>query len=238
MIDFQFLGTTIVALSSGVPLTIQLTLLSLLFAAILAVGIVSLQLSQRLVLRYLANAYIFVFRGSPLLVQIYLIYFGLGQFPELRGSVLWPFLREPYYCALLALALNEAAYAAEIMRGGMQSVPPGEVEAARACGMSTLMRLRRILIPIAVRNSLPACGNEMIVMVKSTALVSTITLLDVTGIAAQIVSDTYRSIEVFLLAGAIYLAINFVITSLISLLEFQITPHLRHQSIEPARMIQ
>jgi octopine/nopaline transport system permease protein len=138
---------------------------------------------------------------------------------------------------LLALALNEAAYASEIMRGGIQSVPLGQIEAARASGMSAFMRLRRILIPIAVRNTLPACGNEMIVMVKSTALVSTITLLDVTGIAAQIVSDTYRSVEVFLMAGAIYLAINFVITSAISMVEYKLTPHLRQQPVQPTKVI-
>lgn len=237
MIDFQFFGETFLALASGVPLTLQLTLLSLAAAIVLAAGIVSLQLSRVPFLGLIAKSYVFVFRGSPLLVQIYLIYFGLGQFPGLRSSFLWPFLREPFWCALLALALNEAAYASEIMRGGMQSVPLGQIEAARASGMSAFMRLRRILIPIAVRNTLPACGNEMIVMVKSTALVSTITLLDVTGIAAQIVSDTYRSVEVFLMAGAIYLAINFVITNTISMVEYKLTPHLRQQPVQKTKVI-
>lgn len=236
MIDVPFLGETFVALVSGIPVTLQLTFVSLITATILAAGLVALQFTSVPLLGLIPKAYVFVFRGSPLLVQIYLIYFGLGQFSGIRSSFLWPFLREPYWCALLALALNEAAYASEIMRGGIRSVPLGQMEAARASGMSAWMRLRRILIPIAVRNTLPSCGNEIIVMVKSTALVSTITLLDITGIAAQIVSDTYRSIEVFLMAGMIYLVINFAITSTISLLEHKLTPHLRQQPVQPTKV--
>ncbi|MER9952722.1 ABC transporter permease subunit [Mesorhizobium sp. M0047] len=225
--DVPFLTDTFLALVSGVPLTIQLTVLSLAAGALLAAGLVAMQLSRFPLLALIAKTYVFVFRGSPLLVQIYLIYFGLGQFPALRASLLWPFLREPYWCALLALALNEAAYSSEIMRGALRSVPSGHIEAGKACGMSSFLLLRRIVVPTALRNSLPACANEMIVMVKATALVSTITLLDITGIAAQIVSDTYRSIEVFLMAGAIYLAINFAITNAVSFVEYKLNHHLR-----------
>lgn len=227
MIDVPFLRDTFFALLSGVPLTVQLTVLSLAVGAFLAAGLVALQHSRFRPLAFIAKSYVFVFRGSPLLVQMYLIYFGLGQFPALRASFLWPFLREPYWCALLALALNEAAYSSEIMRGALRSVPLGFIEAGKACGMSNFLLLRRIVIPTALRNSLPACANEVIVMVKSTALVSTITLLDITGIAAEIVSDTYRSIEVFLIAGAIYLTINFAITNAVSFAEYKLNRHLR-----------
>lgn len=227
MIDVPFLRDTFFALLSGVPLTVQLTVLSLAAGAFLAAGLVALQHSRFRLLGFIARSYVFVFRGSPLLVQMYLIYFGLGQFPALRASFLWPFLREPYWCALLALALNEAAYSSEIMRGALRSVPSGLIEAGKACGMSGFLLLRRIAIPTALRNSLPACANEIIVMVKSTALVSTITLLDITGIAAEIVADTYRSIEVFLMAGAIYLTINFAITNAVSFVEYKLNRHLR-----------
>lgn len=227
MIDVPFLTDTFLALVSGVPLTVQLTALSLAAGAFLAAGLVALQLSRFPLLAFIAKSYVFIFRGTPLLVQIYLIYFGLGQFPALRASFLWPFLREPYWCALLALALNEAAYSSEIMRGALRSVPSGYIEAGKACGMSSFLLLRRIVIPTALRNSLPMWTNEMIVMVKSTALVSTITLLDITGIAAEIVSDTYRSIEVFLMAGAIYLAINFALTNAVSIVEHKMNRHLR-----------
>jgi len=227
LIDVPFLRDTFFALASGVPLTLQLTVLSLGAGALLAAGLVAMQHDRFPLLAFIAKPYVFIFRGSPLLVQMYLIYFGLGQFPALRASFLWPFLREPYWCALLALALNEAAYSSEIMRGALRSVPSGYIEAGKACGMSSFLLLRRIIIPTALRNSLPACANEIIVMVKSTALVSTITLLDITGVAAEIVSDTYRSIEVFLMAGAIYLTINFAITNAVSLVEYKLSRHLR-----------
>src|SRR5262249_38108012 len=155
------------------------------------------------------------------------IYYGLGQFPAVRSSLLWPFLREPYWCAVLALTLNNAAYASEIFRGGILAVPSGQIEAARACGMSRLLLFHRIVLPLAIRSALPAYGNEMISMVKATSLASVITLMEVTGIAAKLISETYRAIEVFVLAGAIYLVLNFALTRLIMLAEHRLTPHLR-----------
>ena len=121
-------------------------------------------------------------------MQIFLIYYGLGQFPEIRQSFLWPFLREPYWCALLALTLNTAAYSSEIIRGGILSVPFGQIEAARACGMSRWLIFRRITVPQGLRVALPAYGNEIILMTRSTALASVITLMEVTGIASKIIS--------------------------------------------------
>src|SRR6185312_10838812 len=108
-----------------------------------------------------------VLRGTPLLLQIFLIYYGLGQFAAVRASVLWPFLREPYWCAILALSLNTAAYSSEILRGGLLAVPHGAVEAARVSGMSGALLYRRIILPLAIRQALPAYGNELVVMVKS-----------------------------------------------------------------------
>src|SRR5690606_15643721 len=129
------------------------------FAMILAL----MRMSQIGVLDAIAHAYVFVFRGTPLLVQIFLIYYGLGQFrPTLQELGLWTFFREPYWCAIFALTLNTAAYTSEIFRGGLQAVPHQQVEAARACGMSGFLLFRRIIFPIAIRQALPAYGSEII----------------------------------------------------------------------------
>jgi octopine/nopaline transport system permease protein len=214
-------------LLAGVPLTLELALLATTLGAVLALLLALMRASGNAVLDAAARLYVFAFRGSPLLVQIFLIYYGLGQFRAVRLSVLWPFLREPFWCAVLALTLNTAAYASEIIRGGLAAVPHGEVEAARACGMSRGLAFRRIVLPLAIRQALPAYGNELVLMVKATSLASIITLMEITGIAAKLVSDTYRVIEVFVVAGALYLAINFVLTRLVMAAEYRLTPHLR-----------
>ncbi|TCU06802.1 ABC transporter permease [Rhizobium sullae] len=225
--DWAFTTETFRSLVFAIPLTLQLAATSIALGAILALGLALARLSGILVLDWFARFYVFVFRGTPLLVQIFLIYYGLGQFPAVRHSLLWPLLREPYWCAVLALTLNTAAYASEIIRGGLLSVPHGQIEAAKACGMPQLMLFRRIVMPLAIRQALPAYGNEMISMVKATSLASIITLMEVTGVAAKIISETYRAIEVFIVAGSIYLAINFLLTRLVQLLEYRLSPHLR-----------
>ena len=179
----------------------------------------------------LARLYIFAFRGTPLLVQIYLIYYGLSQFPGLRQSFLWPFLREAYWCSILALTLNTAAYGAEIIRGGLSSVPAGQLEAARAFGMPRFLAFRRIALPLAMRQMLPAYSNEVILMVKSTALASTVTLMEVTGSAAKLISETYRPVEIFICAGVIYLTINFAIARCFAILGHIHSPERREASV-------
>ncbi|MFJ4142331.1 ABC transporter permease [Pseudomonas sp. NPDC089734] len=212
-------------LLAGVPLTLRLAALALLLGFALAVIVAAAVSSSVRPLRWIGKGYVEVFRGTPLLVQIFLIYYGLGQIPELRQSFLWPFLREPYWCAIVALAMNTSAYTAEIIRGAIQSVPAGEIEAARACGMSGLLLRRRIIWPIALRQGLAVYGSEMILMIKATSLASIITLTEVTGIAYKITSDTYRVMEVFIVAGAIYLALNFAITLAIALIERRLLAH-------------
>jgi octopine/nopaline transport system permease protein len=225
--DFAFAWETLLSLLVAVPLTLQLALSAIVLGAMLALLLALARLSGIGVLDWSARAYVFLFRGTPLLVQIFLIYYGLGQFSAVRHSIVWPILREPYWCAILALMLNTAAYSAEIIRGGLLSVPPGQIEAARASGMPRLMVFRRITLPLAIRQALPGYGNEMISMIKATSLASIITLMEVTGVAAKIISETYRAIEVFVVAGAIYLAINFILTRLVALIEHLLSPHLR-----------
>jgi octopine/nopaline transport system permease protein len=224
--DFEFLRETIARLLPAVPVTLELAFVSVGIGAVLAL-LLSLLRAGSIVGEWLVRSYVFVFRGSPLLVQIFLIYYGLGQFDAVRQSVLWPFLRPPWWCAILALALNTAAYGSEIIRGGLAAVPAGSIEAGRVAGMSRFTLYRRIILPLALRQALPAYGSEIIIMVKSTSLASIITLMELTGVARQAVSESFRAIEVFICAGLIYLAINFILTRAVMWLERSLNPHLR-----------
>ncbi len=229
--DFQFMLETLERLLPGVPMTLELAFLSCAIGAFLALGLASMRLSSNRLLSWFAQIYVFVFRGTPLLVQLFLVYYGLSQFAVIRHSFLWPFLREPFWCAVLALSLNTGAYASEIVRGGLLSVPAGQVEAAKACGMSRALRFRRIILPLAIREALPAYSTELILMIKSTSLASIITLMEVTGLAAQIISETYRVIEVFVLAGALYLLMNFVLTRILLVVERWLSPDMRDRPL-------
>lgn len=230
--NLQFYSEAFFQMMSGVPLTLHLAASSIVFGAILALLFAMMRLSGVAVLDWIARLYVFVFRGTPLLVQIFIIYYGLSQFPVIRYSFLWPILREPYWCAIIALTLNNAAYASEIIRGGLLSVPSGQIEAAKACGMSRFTCFRRVVMPLAIRQALPGYGNEMISMVKATSLASIITLMEVTGIAAKLIAESYRAIEVFVIAGAIYLAINFVLTRVLMFAEYKLTPYLRQPVVK------
>jgi octopine/nopaline transport system permease protein len=229
-VDFAFLWSTFLRLIPGVPLTLQLAFLAVFYGLFLALALAFAMRSEWAVLRWPAQAFVFVFRGTPLLVQVFLIYYGLGQFrPFLQELDLWWFFRSPWYCVLLALTLNTAAYGAEIVRGGLQSVPAAQVEAARAYGMSGWTLYRRVIGPLALRQALPSYGNEVVLMVKATALGSTVTLMELTGLAHKLNSDTFRAFEIFFVAGAIYLAINLTLTQIIAYLERRIAPDLAAQ---------
>jgi octopine/nopaline transport system permease protein len=214
-------------LLAGVPMTLRLAFLSLFLGFFLAVLLAVLRTSGIRPLEWLVKAYVYVFRGTPLLVQIFLIYYGTGQFDLIKQSFMWPVLREAYWCAIIALTLNTGAYTSEIIRGGIEAVPWGQVEAAKACGMNAWLRFRRVVFPQAIRQALPGYGNEIILMIKSTSLASTITLLEITGIARKIISQTYAPMELFIMAGAIYLTIIFVVTRAVRWIELRLSPERR-----------
>jgi putative lysine/arginine/ornithine/histidine/octopine transport system permease protein len=203
----------------GAWLTLQLVAIAAVLGFLLAVPVALARLSANPLLSGAATAYSLFFRGTPLLVQIFLVYFGLGQFDIVRSSFLWPFLREAYVCALITFVLNTAAYSAEIVRGGILAVPHGEVEAARACGMSTWTRYRLVILPRAFSIVLPAYSNEVIILLKGTALASTITLMELMGQAQFISSNTYKPIQVFVIAGIIYYLLTLAITRIFGFLE-------------------
>ena len=226
--NFELMIETFPKLLSGLNLTIQLVTISLFLGFCLAIGLALLRLSNNTFLSFFAKTYVFYFRGTPLLVQIFLIYYGIAQFEIIRETFVWSFFKEAYWCGILALTLNTCAYSSEIIRGGIQSVAFGQIESAKSVGMSRFLLYRRIILPIAFRQALPAYGNEMILMVKATSLVSTITLMEVTGIARLIIAKTFSPVEIFIVAGLIYLTINFIVTRLVNFCEIKLTPYLRH----------
>jgi octopine/nopaline transport system permease protein len=229
MIDFAFLSDTMLKLLAALPTTLSLFFSSLSLGLLLSLGVVAMRVSRWPFLSYPARFYIMLFRGTPLLVQMFLIYYGLGQFSAIRSSFMWEILRSPYGCAVVALAMCTAGYTAEIIRGGLQSVPQGQIEAGLAVGMSRWTLLWRVIGPVTLRQALPSYSTEAVLMVKSTAIASLVTVWDVTGIAQQIIQRTYRTMEVFLCAARIYLVLNFLIVRVMSWLEFQLSPHLRER---------
>ena len=225
--NFELMRTALPQILAGVPDTLLLVASSLALGFILAVALAQMRQSSLRWVDRVAAAYVYVFRSTPLLVQIFLIYYGSGQFRgELNALGLWPLFRESWFCAIAALTMNTAAYTSEIIRGGIQSVPTGQLEAGRAVGMSHWQLFRRVTFPIAIRQALPGYGNEIILMVKSSSLASTITILEITGIAKKIIAASFAPVEIFIIAGGIYLGINFLVTRAIQLLERGLSPQL------------
>ena len=206
-------------LIQGATLTLELTALSVIAGLIVAIPLGIARSSRLWYVRSLPYAYIFFFRGTPLLIQLFLVYYGLSQFDVVRESVLWPYLRSPFWCAVITMTLHTAAYIAEILRGAIQAIPPGEIEAARALGMSRFKTMVHIVLPRAARIGLPAYSNEVILMLKASSLASTVTLLELTGMTRTIISRTYQTVDMFLIAGVIYLVMSFVLIQGFKLLE-------------------
>jgi polar amino acid transport system permease protein len=219
MLNLELMGESVPELMGGLLVTLELTLLSLVIGMVLALPLAALRTAKSPILWMPAYGYITFFRGTPLLVQIFLIYYGTGQFDWIRATPVWPVLRQAYWCAILAFSLNTAAYTGEILRGAIEAVPQGEIEAGSALGMSRWLVFRLISLPRAFRLALPAYGNEIILVIKSSSLASTITLLDITGVARTLVAHTYAPYEIFLVAGAFYLVLVLATTRLLALVE-------------------
>ena len=200
-------------------ITLKLLSVSLVIGLFIGLIFAILRLNKNIFINRFAYGYSYIFRGTPLLVQIFIIYFGLGQIEYLRSTVLWVILKEPYWCAIIAFALNTGAYTSEILRSAFQTIKPGLIEAGKSLGISNKIIFYKIQIPIAIRQSLPAYGNEIILMMKGTSLASTVTLMDLTGVAKYIISTTFKPVEVFIVAGGIYLFMTFIIHNAIKYLE-------------------
>ena len=217
--DFELMITSFPKLLIATTVTLKLLSLSLLFGLVIGLLFAVMRMSKNFLFNKFAYGYSYLFRGTPLLVQIFIIYFGFGQVEFIRNSILWVILKEPYWCAIIAFALNTGAYTSEILRSAFQTIKKGYIEAGKSLGISGKIIFYKIQIPIAIRQSLPAYGNEIILMLKGTSLASTVTLMDLTGVAKYIISTTFKPIEVFIVAGSIYLLMTFIIHNFIKFLE-------------------
>jgi len=192
----------------GLGITLKLLALSLGAGLLLAVPLAVVRTVSAGIASRLVWAYTYVFRGTPMLVQLFLCYYGLAQFDAVRDSALWPWLSSATFCAWLTFTLNTAAYTTEIIVGSIRALPAGEIEAAKALGMSRALMLRRIVLPAALRRALPAYGNEAIFMLHGTSLASVVTLLDLTGAAREVNAKYYLPFEAFITAGAFYFVLT------------------------------
>jgi arginine/ornithine transport system permease protein len=225
--DFNVIRESLPLYLEGLWTTVWLVTAALVLGLLLAVPLAILRTSRNPLVSWPVFGFTYFFRGTPLLVQLFMIYYGAAQFVGLRESFAWPLLSQAWFCALLAFTLNTAAYTTEIIRGAIQATPHGEVEAARACGMSPSLMFRRILLPSAFRRALPAYGNEVIFMLHGSAVASVVTIVDLTGAARIVNSRYYTPYEAFLTAAAFYMALTFTIVGLFRLLERHWHAHLK-----------
>ncbi|MCY1264058.1 Octopine transport system permease protein OccM [compost metagenome] len=219
MTDLELIIKWLPRMLQGVGLTLELLAIAVVAGLALALPLGIARASRHWYVRALPYAYIFFFRGTPLLLQLFIVYYGLAQFEAVRKSMFWAYLRDPYWCALVTMTMHTAAYIAEILRGAIGAIPVGEVEAARALGMSRRQALFHIILPRAARIALPAYSNEVILMLKASAVVYTVTLFDIMGMTRTIIARTYESMLFFALAGLFYLLITLVLTRVFRLLE-------------------
>ena len=217
--DIELMVNSFPKLLSASLITLKLLSASLIVGLFIGLLFAILRLNKNIFINKFAYGYSYLFRGTPLLVQIFIIYYGLGNIEYLRTTVLWVILKEPYWCAIIAFSLNTGAYTSEILRSAFQTIKPGIIEAGKSLGIQSKIIFYKIQIPIAIRQSLPAYGNEIILMLKGTSLASTVTLMDLTGVAKYIISTTFKPIEVFIVAGGIYLFMTFVVHNVIKFLE-------------------
>ena len=217
--DIELMINSFPKLLSATLITLKLLSVSLILGLFIGLGFAILRMSNNKLINRFAYGYSYIFRGTPLLVQIFIIYFGLGQIEYLRTTFLWVVLKEPYWCAIIAFSLNTGAYTSEILRSAFQTIKIGYLEAGRSLGIPKKIIFTKIQIPIAIKQSLPAYGNEIILMLKGTSLASTVTLMDLTGVAKYIISTTFKPVEVFIVAGGIYLFMTFIVHNIIKYLE-------------------
>jgi arginine/ornithine transport system permease protein len=207
--DFSIIVNEFQFYLGGLWTTTWLVSLSLIFGLCIAIPTGILRSSENRLIRFPIWAFMYFFRGSPLLVQLFIIYYGAAQFEWLRESWLWEYFQEAWFCALLAFTLNTGAYTAEIVRGVISTMPKGELEAAKAYGMSKWKTLRRITLPNSLRRGLPAYSNEVIFMIHGSAIAGVVTIVDITGAARVVNARYYAPFEAYLAAGILYMCLTF-----------------------------
>ena len=219
LFDYNVVLDSLPLYFAGVLVTLKLLLIALAVGLLLAVPLAVMRVSKQALVNFPAWLYTYVIRGTPMLVQLYLLYYGLAQFEAVRESFMWPYLSSATFCACLAFAINTSAYTAEILAGSLKATPHGEIEAAKAMGMSHGKLYRRILLPSALRRALPQYSNEVIMMLHTTSLASVVTLIDITGAAKTVSSQYYLPFEAYITAGLFYLVLTFILVRLFKLAE-------------------
>ncbi|MGB6241292.1 MAG: ABC transporter permease subunit [Castellaniella sp.] len=205
----ELFGKAVPVLVEGFWITLRIGLFSILCASLLGLAAALMRTSDNRLVAGLSFVYSTVFRGTPLLIQLFLLYYGIGTLSFVRDQpLLWWLFSDGARCAILAISLNSGAYMSEAIRGGLQSVPTGQIDAALSCGMNRLQVLRRIRFPLAIRQAFPAYSNELVLAIKGTSLASTIAVMELTGFARRLMSQSYLIVETFIIAGLLYLAIN------------------------------
>lgn len=222
-----FTASTIMEYWGGLVTTVQLVFLSLVLGLILAVPLAIMRTSKNPLINMPVWLFTYVFRGTPLLIQLYIIYYGLAQIEGIQQTFWWDIFREAFYPALLAFTLNTAAYTTEIIRGAIVATPHGEIEAAKAYGMSWALRMRRIILPSTARRAVQAYSNEVIFMLHASAIASVVTLVDLTGAARNIYSRFYTPFEAFIFVALIYMALTFLLVFAFRKLENYLLQHQR-----------
>lgn len=225
--DLAALADTWPLYLGGMGTTLELLAVSLALGLAAALPLAVLRTQPQAWLAWPVWLFTYVMRGTPMLAQLFLLYYGLAQFAWVRDSIAWPWLSSPWFCACLSFALNTCAYTTEIIAGALRATPAGEIEAARALGLSSAQVLRRIRLPSALRRSIPAYGNEVIFMLHGTSLASTVTLLDLTGAGREMYSRFYLPFEAFGFAALLYLVISMTLIGLFQLAERRWLVHLR-----------
>lgn len=211
--DFSIIANEWPVYWQGLYTTVWLVTVSLILGLAIALPLALLRNSRVWLIKSLAWAYIYFFRGTPLLVQLFLIYYGAGQWQWLRESMAWEWFSQAWFCAVLAFTLNTSAYTAEIIRGAIKGMPQGQVEAAYAYGMTRFQALRRVILPNSMHRALPAYSNEVIFMLHGSAIAGVITIVDLTGAARIVNSRYYSPFEAFLAAGVLYMGVTFVLVA-------------------------
>ena len=230
--DMALVWRSLPELAGGLIVTLELTLITILGGLLVSLPLGILRASGRRWVSGSIWAYTYVFRGTPMLIQLFLIYYGLSQFKDIRGSFLWPVLREGYWCCVIAFVLNTAAYTTEIIAGALRNVPLADIEAARSLGMGPGLILSRITLPVATRILFPAYTNEVVFILQSTSLASIVTVLDLTGVARVIIARTFSPYELFITIALAYLALTYATLWLFRLIEAHLYRHLKAHRAE------
>ncbi|OLP42394.1 ABC transporter permease [Rhizobium oryziradicis] len=224
--DFSWIARYWPLLLSGAWQTVTLLVLSVAFGFVIAIGLAFAQVRGGRTLRWLSKSYCAFFRGTPLLIQLWLLYYGVGSLlpmiPGIRHSIFWPVLREGFFFAVVSFTLNYAAYEAEVLRGALLAVPKGELEAGRAFGMGRFTLIRRIWLPRAIRIALPTIAGEVVMQLKSTPLAFTVTVMDLYAVAYKVRQDTLLVYEPLIVVTVFYLILTAIIARAFHIVEAQV----------------